>query len=133
MEDSTAGYEAIKNLNGAIVNGATITVEEAKSRKRPTMPTTKIFVGNIPDSVKASDLRALFGKYGTVAECDLVRNYGFVVSYISWIITIVSPSLSYLSVLIRPLAYWHYWSHEIIERIEWVRDRRSKSQSANIH
>lgn len=80
MEDPTAGYEAIKNLNGAIVNGATITVEEAKSRKRPTMPTTKIFVGNIPDSVKASDLRALFGKYGTVAECDLVRNYGFVVS-----------------------------------------------------
>ncbi|KAK7573958.1 hypothetical protein V9T40_011149 [Parthenolecanium corni] len=78
MEDPTAGYEAIKNLNGAIVNGATITVEEAKSRKRPTMPTTKIFVGNIPDSVKASDLRALFGKYGTVAECDLVRNYGFV-------------------------------------------------------
>lgn len=79
MEDPMAGYEAIKNLNGAVVNGSSITVEEAKSKKRPTLPTTKIFVGNIPDAVKASDLRALFSRYGTVAECDLVRNYGFVV------------------------------------------------------
>ncbi|XKL68741.1 hypothetical protein PGB90_006510 [Kerria lacca] len=78
MEDPMAGYEAIKNLNGAVVNGSSITVEEAKSKKRPTLPTTKIFVGNIPDAVKASDLRALFSRYGTVAECDLVRNYGFV-------------------------------------------------------
>ena len=80
MEDPNAGQEAIKHLNGAVVNGATITVEEAKSKKRTPMPTTKIFVGNISESVKPSDVRALFGRYGNVAECDLVRNYGFVVS-----------------------------------------------------
>ena len=81
MEDPNAGYEAIKNLNGTVVNGTAITVEEAKNRKRSTsLPTTKIFVGNISESVKSSDIRNLFSKYGTVAECDLVRNYGFVVS-----------------------------------------------------
>ena len=81
MEAPSAGYAAIKNLNGTVVNGTAITVEEAKSRKRSSaLPTTKIFVGNISESVKASDIRNLFSKYGTVAECDLVRNYGFVVS-----------------------------------------------------
>lgn len=86
MEDPNAGYEAIKNLNGAVVNGSTITVEEAKNKKRLPSPTTKIFVGNIPDAVKASDIRALFSRYGNVAECDLVRNYGFVVSSRSYVL-----------------------------------------------
>jgi len=39
---------------------------------------TKIYVGNISDSCKADDLRALFGKYGKVDECDIVKNFGFV-------------------------------------------------------
>lgn len=80
MENSSAGYEAIRNLNGSVVNGSAITVEEAKNKKRQSATTTKLFVGNIAENVKAADIRALFSKYGSVAECDLVRNYGFVVS-----------------------------------------------------
>lgn len=81
MEDPSAGQEAIKNLNGCFVNGAAITVEEAKNKKRlSSSSTTKIFVGNISEEITAADIRALFSKFGTVIECDLVRNYAFVVS-----------------------------------------------------
>jgi RNA-binding protein 4 len=64
-------------------------VEAATSRKGPNTPTTKIFVGNLSDSVKAPQVRALFSKFGTVVECDIVRNYGFVVSYLAVLILIV--------------------------------------------
>lgn len=80
MEDEEAGREAIKNLNNSLVNGTAIKVEAATSRKGPNTPTVKIFIGNLPDRTKANDVRALFGKYGTVVECDIIRNYGFVVS-----------------------------------------------------
>lgn len=80
MENEEAGRDAIQNLNGHIVNGQPIKLEAATSRKGPNTPTTKIFVGNLADNVKANQVRALFAKYGTVVECDIVRNYGFVVS-----------------------------------------------------
>lgn len=80
MEEEEAGREAIKNLNNSLVNGTAIKVEAATSRKGPNTPTVKIFIGNLPDGSKAADVRALFGKYGTVVECDIIRNYGFVVS-----------------------------------------------------
>ncbi len=79
MEDEDAGREAIKNLNNSLVNGTAIKVEAATSRKGPNTPTVKIFVGNLPDRSKAADVRALFSKYGTVVEADIIRNYGFVV------------------------------------------------------
>lgn len=44
-----------------------------------TMP-TKIFVGNVNPTTKAEQLRVLFEKYGKVTECDIIRNYAFVVS-----------------------------------------------------
>ncbi|XP_065218978.1 RNA-binding protein lark-like isoform X2 [Planococcus citri] len=78
MEDATAAYEAIRHLNGYIVNGVAITVEEGRSRKRSSSSSTKIYVSNIATDVKANDIRTLFSKYGTVVECDLVNNYGFV-------------------------------------------------------
>lgn len=40
--------------------------------------TIKIFIGNLSDEVEAEDLRDLFEKYGTVTECDVLKNYGFV-------------------------------------------------------
>lgn len=79
MEDEESGREAIKNLNNSLVNGTAIKVEAATSRKGPNTPTVKIFVGNLPDRTKASEVRALFSKYGTVVEADIIRNYGFVV------------------------------------------------------
>jgi len=42
---------------------------------------TKIFVGRLAEGTTSDDLRALFRKFGTVTECDVITNYGFVVSY----------------------------------------------------
>lgn len=42
--------------------------------------TFKLFIGNLADKTTANDLRPLFEKYGKVVECDVVKNYGFVVS-----------------------------------------------------
>ncbi|XP_022917072.1 RNA-binding protein lark [Onthophagus taurus] len=78
MESEAEGREAIQNLNGQTMNGQPIKCEAAKSRKAPTTPTTKIFVGNLTDNTKAPQIRELFKKFGTVVECDIVRNYGFV-------------------------------------------------------
>jgi len=40
----------------------------------------KIFVGNLPDGglVTNDDLRPLFEAHGTVTECEVIKNYGFV-------------------------------------------------------
>ncbi|XP_031779148.1 RNA-binding protein lark isoform X5 [Nasonia vitripennis] len=78
MENEESGRNAIQNLNGQLVHGQPIKCEAAKSRKGPNTPTTKIFVGNLTDNTKAPQVRELFAKYGTVVECDIVRNYGFV-------------------------------------------------------
>lgn len=43
-----------------------------------TAPKTKIFVGRIPETCTEDELRVLFGTYGSVVECDIVKNYGFV-------------------------------------------------------
>ena len=38
----------------------------------------KIFIGNLPDGnlVSSDDVRPLFEKFGTVTECEVIRNYG---------------------------------------------------------
>lgn len=38
----------------------------------------KLFVGNLSPTTSKSSLRELFEKYGTVSECEIIRNYGFV-------------------------------------------------------
>ncbi|XP_056138574.1 RNA-binding protein 4.1-like [Lampris incognitus] len=38
----------------------------------------KIFIGNLAPHTTTSDLRLLFSQYGKIAECDIVRNFGFV-------------------------------------------------------
>jgi len=45
--------------------------------------TFKIFIGNLADKTSNADIKPLFEKYGKVVECDVVKNYGFVVSVIS--------------------------------------------------
>lgn len=80
METEEQGRDAITNLNGFMVDDSAIKVEAATSRKGPHTATTKIFVGNLTDNTKAPEIRELFNKFGTVVECDIVRNYGFVVS-----------------------------------------------------
>ena len=38
----------------------------------------KIYVGNIPLSARNSELKELFEKFGKVAECDILKDFGFV-------------------------------------------------------
>lgn len=49
--------------------------------------TFKLFIGNLADKTTAAELRPLFEKYGKVVECDVVKNYGFVVSGIFTVIS----------------------------------------------
>ena len=41
---------------------------------------TKLYIGNIPPTVSSTELKELFEKYGKVLECDIVKDYAFVVS-----------------------------------------------------
>ena len=40
----------------------------------------KVYVGNVPNDARPAELRAMFEKYGRVTECDIIKNYAFVVS-----------------------------------------------------
>uniref|UniRef100_A0A0B7A558 RRM domain-containing protein n=2 Tax=Arion vulgaris TaxID=1028688 RepID=A0A0B7A558_9EUPU len=40
--------------------------------------TIKIFLGNLSSDTTAEKVRPLFEKYGEVAECDVLKNFGFV-------------------------------------------------------
>lgn len=64
---------AISNLNGYVINGNAIKVENAKSRRAANSNTTKIFVGNLTEKTRSPEVRLLFEKFGTVLECDVIR------------------------------------------------------------
>ena len=42
---------------------------------------TKLYIGNIASSVSSTELTELFEKYGKVLECDIIKDYAFVVSF----------------------------------------------------
>ena len=52
--------------------------------RKPFTVSTKLYIGNIPETCRRLELQGLFEKYGTVVECDIVKNYGFVVSVVSF-------------------------------------------------
>jgi RNA-binding protein 4 len=78
FQNENDSKEAIANLNGYVINGNAIKVETAKSRRAANSNTTKIFVGNLTEKTRSPEVRILFEKFGTVLECDVIRNYGFV-------------------------------------------------------
>jgi len=43
----------------------------------------KIFVGNLSSDTTVEDIQPMFESYGQVTECDVLRNFGFVVSNLS--------------------------------------------------
>ena len=51
--------------------------------RKPYCVTTKLYIGNIPETCRKMDLQKLFESHGSVVECDIVKNYGFVVSLFS--------------------------------------------------
>ncbi|XP_071588686.1 RNA-binding protein 14 isoform X1 [Heliangelus exortis] len=75
LRDEAAAARAIAQLNGHQLHGRRIVVEP--SRPRPTN-TCKIFVGNVSAACTSGELRSLFQQYGTVVECDVVKDYAFV-------------------------------------------------------
>ena len=42
----------------------------------------KLYVGNLPDQCRRAALQELFEKFGKVSQCDIVKNFAFVVSVI---------------------------------------------------
>ncbi|KAM4617341.1 RNA-binding protein 4B-like isoform 1-T1 [Discoglossus pictus] len=38
----------------------------------------KLFVGNVPPEATQDELKSLFEQFGSVSECDIIKNYGFV-------------------------------------------------------
>ena len=48
-------------------------------------PGTKLFVGNLPHDCTNSELRTLFEPYGEITECEIIKDFAFVVSTKSFV------------------------------------------------
>ena len=55
--------------------------DESSDDKKPDEEEkeVKLYVGNLPDHCRRGALQELFDKYGKVSQCDIVKNYAFVV------------------------------------------------------
>ncbi|XP_018526609.1 RNA-binding protein 4.1 [Lates calcarifer] len=73
MDDKAEAEEAIRNLHHYELNGQPMNVELSRGKSRGS---TKLHVGNI--ACTNQELRAKFEEFGTVLECDIVKNYAFV-------------------------------------------------------
>ncbi|TNN37288.1 RNA-binding protein 4.1 [Liparis tanakae] len=73
MDDKAEAEEAISNLHHYELNGMPMNVEMSRSK---TKGSTKLHVGNI--GCTNQELRAKFEEFGSVVECDIVKNYAFV-------------------------------------------------------
>ncbi|XP_057711164.1 RNA-binding protein 4.1-like [Corythoichthys intestinalis] len=75
MSDLAQAEEAIRNLHREKLNGWPMNVELSKGRPKSS---TKLHVGNLGEGVTADVLRAKFQEFGSVVECDVVKDYAFV-------------------------------------------------------
>ena len=50
---------------------------------------TKVFVGRIAEGTSCEEIKTLFRKFGSVTECDVIANYGFVVSYLMFCLNLL--------------------------------------------
>ncbi|XP_051901147.1 RNA-binding protein 4B-like [Pristis pectinata] len=75
MERLSQATRAIRALHRADVRGARLTVGVANARTRST---TKVFVGNLAESVTGADVKRLFGGFGRVVDLDVARTFAFV-------------------------------------------------------
>uniref|UniRef100_A0A8D3E705 RNA-binding protein 4.1-like n=1 Tax=Scophthalmus maximus TaxID=52904 RepID=A0A8D3E705_SCOMX len=73
MDNKTEAEEAIRNLHQYELNGQPMNVELSRGNLKGS---TKLHVGNI--ACTNQELRARFEEFGTVLECDIVKNYAFV-------------------------------------------------------
>ncbi|XP_056156257.1 RNA-binding protein 4.1-like isoform X1 [Lampris incognitus] len=75
MNNMTEAEEAIRNLHHHELNGERMNVEMSKGRPKST---TKLHVSNLGEGATSDDLRTKFEEFGTVVECDIVKDYAFV-------------------------------------------------------
>lgn len=59
--------------------------ESNTSFNNSSVRTFKIFIGNLSEKTTSNDIRPLFEKYGKVVECDVMKNFGFVVSILNYL------------------------------------------------
>lgn len=75
MNVMSEAEEAIQNLNQHELNGWRMNVEMSKGRPKST---TKLHVSNLGEGVTCDVLRTKFEEFGSVVECDIVKDYAFV-------------------------------------------------------
>ncbi|XP_061768386.1 RNA-binding protein 4.1-like isoform X2 [Nerophis ophidion] len=75
MSSLSEAEEAIRNLNQHLLNGWRINVELSKGRPKSS---TKLHVGNLGEGVTNEILRGKFEEFGSVVECDVVKDFAFV-------------------------------------------------------
>jgi len=69
----------IQDLNGKEIEGRNVNVkldERPGTLKKKGMPTYKVFVGNLPWSIKWQDLKDICKEYGTVIRVDIAKKNG---------------------------------------------------------
>lgn len=65
----------------------------------------KLFVGNLADTVDSTKLKQVFQQFTKVTECDVVKNYAFVVGSCFFLIFILSKGKGRLGGGAAPLAF----------------------------
>ncbi|KAI5104535.1 RNA binding motif protein 4 like isoform X1 [Silurus meridionalis] len=75
MDTQKEAEEAVRKLHHHELNGQAINVEMSRGKPKGT---TKLHVGNISSSCTNQELREKFAEFGSVVECDIVKDYAFV-------------------------------------------------------
>lgn len=75
MNNMSEAEEAIQNLHQHQLHGWRMNVEMSKGRPKST---TKLHVSNLGEGVTSEVLRAKFEDFGSVVECDIVKDCAFI-------------------------------------------------------
>ncbi|XP_063801223.1 RNA-binding protein 4B-like isoform X2 [Pseudophryne corroboree] len=75
MEDKKSADEAVNNLNHYKLHGVSINVEHSRGKPKAS---TKLHVSSLSTDITSDELREKFEEYGSVLECDIVKDYAFV-------------------------------------------------------
>ena len=73
----TTDPAASSDAKGESSEDKSTTVDKDEGEKE-----VKLYVGNLPDQCRRAALQELFEKFGKVSQCDIVKNFAFVVSVI---------------------------------------------------
>uniref|UniRef100_A0A8C5N405 Superoxide dismutase [Cu-Zn] n=1 Tax=Leptobrachium leishanense TaxID=445787 RepID=A0A8C5N405_9ANUR len=75
LPDKKSADDAVQNLHQYILHGVAINVENSRGKPKAS---TKLHVSNLGDPCTPEELRSKFEAFGTVLECDIVKDYAFV-------------------------------------------------------